>query len=358
MSIGWGLDAPSASNKNNWGWFTDNDRKRFYWFLQYIYDNASVTPIDEIVLLGDIFDNWVFPHDVKPPTFAEIVKAPQSNDIRALLNRLSEKTSVLFLPGNHDMTLSRAELSSVLPKVTFARNGTSDPIYVAGRILGEHGNADALFCAPDPLRPNELPLGYFISRIAATAVRDTGGTSPDLAEVIFELIKLVENKEEVAESVFDAICARAKVPQTAKILMPDDLWGGAEVSVQDVREKYANLFNEFVKRKGVVDAVRAIAAESGDLEPVAALRHIQYGAKLVFMGHTHNETVKPLHEMLYQDATYVNSGCWCNNKELATWIDVTTTDDKFIVSVNSCTRVPKDGTAPTIGTVNAFEVRR
>jgi hypothetical protein len=123
--------------------------------------------------------------------------------------QISQTTDILFLPGNHDMTLTHAELMSVLPRVGYGGQGKDKPMYGAGRILGEHGNAIALFCSPDPQHPDFLPLGYFISRLAATAQRETGSYNPSFTDIVSELSHML-GREDLAQGVFDAICRKSR----------------------------------------------------------------------------------------------------------------------------------------------------
>jgi UDP-2,3-diacylglucosamine pyrophosphatase LpxH len=345
MSAGLGLNPDGG--KHSWEWFTDRDCRRLCWVLDTLIDAPAVPPIDEIVLLGDIFDNWIFPHDMKPPVFADIVKSPHISGVLSRLNQISQSTDILFLPGNHDMTLTHAELMSVLPRVGYGGQGKDKPMYGAGRISGEHGNATALFCSPDPKHQSSLPLGYFISRLAASADRDTGSHTPSVTDIVRELGHMLV-KEQIAQGVFDAICAKAGVSQDAEILMPDDLWGGAPVKVGQIRDAYKDLVEEYEYRNGVIDAGLAIPAELGNLAPVADARILRFNSKLVLMGHTHRATVQQHQSFPMGRSAYVNSGCWCNNTEKATWVDVNKTDHSYEVSLMGCSLMPPDGSAPTV----------
>jgi UDP-2,3-diacylglucosamine pyrophosphatase LpxH len=343
MSAGIGLG--TAAGKHPWEWFTVKDRDRLCWFIEQLLERPSHSKVDELVLLGDIFDNWVFPHDVKPPTFAQIVKSSHIRGVLELLDRLSESTAVLFIPGNHDMTLTHAELMSVLPRVGYGGQGKDTPMFGAGRLLAEHGNAAALFCAPDPQHPNYLPLGYFISRLAATADRETGSHSPSVSDIVREFGHMLA-KEKLAVGVFDAICHKAGVSGDATILMPEDLWGGEPVTVAAVRDSYKDLQAEYERRHGLIQTALAIPSELGELSLVADTLFIRHGAKLVLMGHTHHAVVKQ-HVLPTGRVAYVNTGAWCNDTSKATWVEVEKTQRSYSVAVMSCQRAP-DGGALTV----------
>jgi UDP-2,3-diacylglucosamine pyrophosphatase LpxH len=349
MSAGLGLVA--SDGRHPWEWFTERDCRRLCWFLAHLKEpTPSQPPIDELVLLGDIFDNWVFPHDVKPPTFKAILASEHIRPAITLLNELSTTTDILFLPGNHDLTLSHVDLMSALPRIGFGGQGKDRPMYGGGRVLGEHGNAVALFCSPDPLRQDGLPLGYFISRMAATADRDTGSHAISTTDVIRELAQFLGHGK-LARDVFEAICAKAHVSRQDRVLMPDDLWGGQTVRVGDIGDMYQSLLGEYEHRNGAIETAMAIPAELGDLVPVADARFVRFGSKLVLMGHTHKVALVPQTLPLLGQVAYVNTGSWCNNTEKATWVEVEKTDRTYAVSVMSCSRMPSDSSPPTVAPV-------
>jgi UDP-2,3-diacylglucosamine pyrophosphatase LpxH len=238
----------------------------------------------------------------------------------AALASLSAKLPVIYLPGNHDYSLDPGLLQEVLPRVTFGGRGTDTPYYTNGRLRAEHGNAHGMFCSMDPARPESLPLGYFISRLAATAARNTGDNHPNLAAVLKDLQSEL-GKDTVAQIVLEAVAHRAGVGDDTPILMPDDLWGGRPTTLAEVRALYADLFREFERRHGLLDTILAIPAEVGNLEAVADTYFPRGGVTAVIMGHTH-EPVATVDTLLWMGRmVYVNAGCWCNAVPRATWVE-------------------------------------
>jgi hypothetical protein len=334
MSAGLGLTA--ADGQYPWEWFTNADLARLEWFLQYLYDSHATEPIDDIVLLGDVFDNWVFPHDMKPPTLGSVIQSSRLEPIYGKINALTNQCGVLFMPGNHDYTLTHSQLMSVLPRVGFGGRGVDCPQFGSGQMLSEHGNGKALFCSPDPKRVDELPLGYFISRIAATATRKTGNHDPS-KKLIENVLKHELGKEKIAEIVVDVVAKMAGLDDASEIVMPDDLWCGKNVTIGAVKKTYADLFTEFDSRYGAVGVAMGIAAECGDLAPIADTYLLRSAIRLVVMGHTHCATAQQHHVL--RNTAYVNSGCWCGNATKAGWVDVRKENNgQYAVSVNGVSK--------------------
>jgi UDP-2,3-diacylglucosamine pyrophosphatase LpxH len=65
----------SETHKYEWDWLSENETKNFESFIRFLRTVYSEN-IREIILLGDIFDNWVFPHDLVPPTMDESPTTP------------------------------------------------------------------------------------------------------------------------------------------------------------------------------------------------------------------------------------------------------------------------------------------
>jgi UDP-2,3-diacylglucosamine pyrophosphatase LpxH len=320
ISAGLGLKA-DADNRYPWEWLRDDTQDRLLAFLKWIglrkTDNAvpNFGKIDEIIMLGDMFDNWVFPHNIKPPTFSELMHTSNASRFIDEINTISQSIPITYIPGNHDMTVTQNILNSFLPKVslgTLTYRNSSDSLWA------EHGHSWGLFNAPDPKRRDNLPLGYFVSRIVATSDRDKGGHTPTLKQIFMELDDMIKKDEKIPEIVFDAVCEKAGVNKNDVIKMPDDLWNGEIIKIKDIRNTYKNLMKEFKKRTGIVKTTLAVPSEMNNLS-IAATNLFFKGVKVVIMGHTHgpakeNNPPSPL--------AYLNSGCWCSRAQKAAWIEV------------------------------------
>lgn len=341
VSGGIGLDPDPG--KFPYEWCTRMDMARLVAFLKWV---ASRGEVQELVLLGDVFDNWTFPVDMKPPTLEWIVSSEHARPVVKAINAVAEVMPVVYMPGNHDITMTPQILSVWMPKVVFGGPGTEDSFFASSRLRGEHGHAHALFCSGDPAHDEGLPLGYFISRLAATSDRDTGGHSITRQQIVRDILDTVE-KDDLGRGVLDAICSRAGLCDDTVIAMPDDIWNGATLTVRDVGHLYAGLFTQWEKRHGVVAAVLAITAELNELEACAMPMFARGGTNAVVMGHTHRAMAHEHVIPFLGTAAYVNAGCWSNNTPTATWIEQVKDEEdgrkRTSLKVMGCLGVDEEG---------------
>ncbi|GAB61973.1 MAG: hypothetical protein DWB56_02185 [Candidatus Jettenia sp.] len=102
-------------------WLSPSRTKMLEDFLRYL---ATVKDIEEIVLLGDIMDNWVYPVYEIPPTFEEIIESPDNKHVFAALKDLAARKKVIYMPGNHDMLITKECVDEKFPGITFDGNIT------------------------------------------------------------------------------------------------------------------------------------------------------------------------------------------------------------------------------------------
>ena len=89
-----------------WDWYNPKtDGAQLSSFLKYLEQRQKKNDdIKELVLLGDVFDLWVCPHDQKPHTFEEIIEAQR--DIVKDIKALTKTVPVIYVNGNHDFRVS------------------------------------------------------------------------------------------------------------------------------------------------------------------------------------------------------------------------------------------------------------
>jgi len=345
--IGAGLGVTAGGdNAHAWEWLSPSDHQRLGAFIKWV--TARAGEIDEVVLVGDIFDNWIFPHDIEPPTLPELLQSAYAKPLVDALDRLSNTISTTLLLGNHDQSLTAEVLSQVLPRVAFAGNKA----LAWGKVRAEHGHAYGLFNAPDPLRTDSLPLGYFISRVVATADRNVGTHTPSVSQVVREFGELVARREDLPQGVFDAVCARAGVGPETEILMPADLWGGETTTVRFVRDTYKNLYDEWKSRNGAARAIIAISAELNDLSLVANTIQIPDGPRAMVMGHTHIPASQRHSLPVLGHWVYVNSGSWCRTQH-ASWVEAEDASGALNLTVWGCAGFDANGQPQGLGPLMA-----
>lgn len=153
------------------------NKKRLIGFLEQVRESGDV---DELVIAGDFLDGWFLPGAFIPgeswSDFYGKVAANCADVIRAFQSVIDAGVKVVYIPGNHDMTLEEDVIAVIFPGMEQARDTNGLGAYRTGarnEVRIEHGHRFNLFCAPDPLSnggTSILPPGYFFTRIAVTWV--------------------------------------------------------------------------------------------------------------------------------------------------------------------------------------------
>jgi len=148
-------------------------------------ERLVVSNIDELVIVGDLLDEWFVPLSYPPITDLEafFTKVADNNaSIMAAFEKVIQSgVKVFYVPGNHDLLLEAETLSKLIPGIIQARDVDGLGKYRTGEryeIVIEHGHRYDSFCSPDTLSnkeitgdyPSFLPPGYFFTRIASSFV--------------------------------------------------------------------------------------------------------------------------------------------------------------------------------------------
>lgn len=252
---------------------------------------------DELVLVGDTFDQWLCPIDVRPPTVHEIVEAPYNRPVMAALRALAGRNvQVVYIPGNRDMHVTAADVEQAIPGCRFAADGIDEP-----GLRVEHGHRRCMFNGPDP-KARPYPLGYYLTRLSATSGARSGKRPPTLQTILHDLggaATVIAKPGRLGEAIVDALMttldqARAPVRRDEDVLMPaaDD----APVKVGAIGPTYGNLYYDWKERWG--DPFGAVERE---LEPWYGLPWPP--EQVVIHGHTHDH--------VGGNRSYLNLGEWC-----------------------------------------------
>jgi len=190
-------DDKSMSAPYPYGWFKNNIPV----LTEFLDDQLNAPDVKEVVILGDLFDTWVLPANYDPLTsFTNICSNPANKTVINKLKALAATPDVklAYVPGNHDMGMDaggiliiKKFMQTTFPGIRFFCSSTAPwGIYAVGTLAAEHGNRYCLFNAPDMWTAKDtfLPLGYFISRIVAYKVLQTG-TSENYYDILEELDK-------------------------------------------------------------------------------------------------------------------------------------------------------------------------
>lgn len=305
--------------------------------LDYVIQNAAV--IKELILMGDVVDFWTYPAD-PVPTFNTIIQA--NPNIFGSNGKLSQVLTALqgqvtYVRGNHDLTITQADLNLIQNPQGYKIKLSADDIYYPlgstnKKIVCTHGHLYTMFNAPytsanNPIAP--IPLGQFITRAVAykrsrelapgqtvAQLQDSGDPGaweifPSLVnQVIVELSKFqssqyVTNPTSLAQTLLNTIADATGIPKTLPIQLPNN----QVCTFNQANQIYANLFSEWIAKYGVLPACKsAIADLNGTyIAWFAQKLAFEVGAELVVMGHTHHPTLGLVSSLVQ----YVNTGFNC-----------------------------------------------
>jgi len=285
-----------ASNPNApYSWFVPQAAQATIKTLNAVAAEPQVT---NLVLLGDILDLWLYPADQIPWTPAQITAA-NPDLFAALRNCVQRVPNVYYANGNHDMTLTLADLP---PGIKPLPDGGIYPGWHC-----EHGNSVDMFNAPDNTGDRTIggySLGYFITRIAASA--------PNRQELRAELADSLSSPSrtegaDLVRLVIVLAAASSNIPVTTRLRFAEPELD-MKYTIQDIYEGnyYAQLVPTWQARWGKDYRYTLLTGlAKGGLDWYA--RKLLTGSnppKLVVFGHTHFAELE-------ERSRYANSGCGC-----------------------------------------------
>ena len=327
-------------------WLNKAEADSFASFLCYLKERDD---LEEVVLLGDLLDDWVHPIDQKPPTFMEVINAPQNQGIVNELKALCANPSinVLYIPGNHHMFVKESFICKCFPGIVFGGQANNNAIFTTGRIHAEHGSSFAMFNAPDPTNDprRRIPLGYYISRVVATKATRTGVQKRSYATYIDDFFETI-GPERLAESVWEAVLEEANIRPTEDIIMQDSYGNDYTVTQNEIRTRYANLYDQWKERVGTGMAIKAIMAEIGYLGDLEDNLYKKGNARIVVFVHSHDYELD-IDKWFVDDRIYANCGTWTGDGKPSTWVE--TKHDKFNKIYTVCVKKWEDNRPIVIG---------
>jgi UDP-2,3-diacylglucosamine pyrophosphatase LpxH len=316
------------------------------------YIKADKESVRELVLLGDLFDQWMDPPEALPPDFQAIIKANprifgglfNGKQVAGALMEVLDalEGNVAYLNGNHDMYIAPADIAALkspggyTPRVI---NGFFyEPEECNSRLLCTHGHPYSMFSAPDlvsyPTGFPGLPLGYFVTRLSTLwSARHFTPEQPNIAymknggnphglnfidkalEGIIDAV--VKEKGDLADLMIDAF-QDATNRETRYFLMPDN----SKVAIPQLLTIYKGLFKQYPQSTGIPaqyflkkDGETRLAA-LGECDILNTLdsfaRNLAKDYRVVVMGHTHTPIDKYERFICpFRKSLYSNSGFNC-----------------------------------------------
>jgi UDP-2,3-diacylglucosamine pyrophosphatase LpxH len=174
----------ARANADHYCWFGKN-AAALNDFLDYVVDGNRVR---QLVILGDLFDEWLIPYTVAPfdssldvhssygycmSVAANPVNSTIFDKLKAIA--LNPDIELIYVRGNHDMLVTQETLEEIIPNVTWSGDvsglGKYSPV---SEMIMEHGHRYDFFNCPQPLvnTGHMLPPGYFVSRLYAQGLME------------------------------------------------------------------------------------------------------------------------------------------------------------------------------------------
>lgn len=300
--------------------------------------------VGEVVILGDLVDQWVVPMKNTPNTFTDVLTAGDNAAIVAALQRLcvNPDLKVTYVTGNHDMLSFEAEnkatLKAVFPGLRIISGAPGMGAYTKNKVIwAEHGHRYTMFNAPDRWshRGSHLPLGYFISRMAATKSVASGHvvTTPDLLDRFVKAPGRLSSTEGAINDafiigVFDAIALWCGVWPWDKFTMNDLDDFLTDPCALRTSLIYDQIYSRWPFRQDRVPPIVAVWDDIGHLssaaniifEMPAYLRDkYPFTPRIILFGHTHQAAFQ--YHAGKVDTIYANTGTWIDKKPM-TWVEI------------------------------------
>ncbi|MBW2589600.1 MAG: metallophosphoesterase [Deltaproteobacteria bacterium] len=306
-----------------WDWLSAKETKNFVAFLNFLRTKYP-EKIGEIVFIGDIFDNWVFPHDQDPPTMEELIAQPKNKDVVKALNDLASNYPVFYVPGNHDMHATREFMSEHFEKITYCPEQ-----FVDGRQLAEHGHRYALFNAPPYFSEHfyGLPLGYFISRVEATRKGKTNKGGRNYRTYLDDFLEVLGSAT-LPQCVLEAVLEETGLGDDAEFKVKTKSGDLVTISAAQVKQRYKDLYDDWPEK--VVSTPRAVFAELDRLAPIADKLCKNGKHKVCIFGHSHKAEIDK-DTWFVDDRIYANTGYWCGSQCTFVETDKLETENAYLV---------------------------
>lgn len=338
----------------NYSWLVDHTAD----LAQFLDEVNTRGDVAELVILGDLLDDWVSPVKDSPQGFGDILSASNNAGIVAALQAVSRNPNieVTYVTGNHDMlsfeSENKAAIAASFPGLNIVSDAPGLGAYMKDDVIwAEHGHRYCLFNAPDTWsRPgSHLPMGYFISRLAADKAVSTGEvtTTPDLLDLFVKspaerqaylnrLSGLPAESGEVGGAlddaaiiaVFNAIALWSENWPWDRFTMAGLDGYDTNPSVEEVAFTYDTIFSGWPTRQNIVSQVEAVWNDLGSLSSAANLifempdslkDKYPFKPRIILFGHTHQAAFQ-FHSGDV-DTLYANTGTWIDSKPM-TWVEI------------------------------------
>lgn len=335
-------------------------------YLESFLEKIRTSPnIKELVLAGDVFDEWFVPANVNTYQgkdqldFIQRIARTNKGVIDAFNKVIQEgKIKVVYVPGNHDLGILAANVESILPGIVQVRDnvqglGTYSPDWLP-ELAVEHAHRYNFYCAPDPISNRAIapgsimPPGYFFTRLATlhvvqncSSLNDTipeitqyqsSNPSQSLAYVYWKVWKTllttfpIKNKfnEKILITNIDGFTANYSVND----IIPYQLTPGGEIMMNLSK----NVQDTWIERQALnkvpvaIPAAQAMAngsksSESDDQAKIQYFMNTNSNKRIVVFGHTHEPKIIASENHKGLKSVYANTGTWIDHNPLGKIMD-------------------------------------
>lgn len=321
--------------------------------------------VAELVILGDMLDDWVETVENTPNTFQGILAASNNAAVVAALRAICQNPgiSVTYVVGNHDLlafeAANKAVITNAIPGLNVVSAAPGLGAYAKNNLIwAEHGHRYCLFNAPDIWsRTNgHLPLGYFISRIAASksAREHKVYTTMDALDTLIKSPgsyytppagqENVVFSDQFINALFDvfALVWGGYWPWDTFTMAGLDQFA-SNPSVLSIGNTYDGIYSNWPSRMDAVNQYEAVFNEIGSLASAANLlfempdrirTNYPFTPRIVLFGHTHEAAFS--YHCGATNTIYANTGTWIDGKP-RTWVEIAIshagTNDSYTVAL-------------------------
>jgi len=324
------------------------NKQAFVDFLTMLKDAPRVA---EIVIAGDMFDEWFLPMDYVMPSLLSDFHDRIVQNNKAIMDMINEtiregKIKVTYISGNHDLLFSESDVQRIFPGINQVREDVQGlGTYVTGdrsEIAIEHGHRYNFFCSPDmfsnrDITNNEtsvLPPGYFFTRIATSSVIEGHPKTTNT----FEQLKPDKDDEDQMnyfyyQQIWKALMTQLPVSESfsdktiktntdgyTDTYAINDLLPRQEAGLPIDMILYSGIVENWEERQeknGVpikLSAKQAIVGAASnaltDLQAKIQYFDVDASKKIVVFGHTHEAKIIAFRNLEGKKVVYANSGAW------------------------------------------------
>ena len=316
-------------------------------FINQVNEREDVA---ELVILGDMLDDWVETIENNPHTFYDILVSTNNAEVVAALRSICQNPNitVTYVVGNHDLlafeAANQTSITNIIPGLHIIADSPGLGAYTKNNVIwAEHGHRYCMFNAPDIWsRTNgHLPLGYFISRIAATksAREHKVYTTMDALDTFIKSPGSFytppagqENmmfNDEFINALFDVfalVWGGCLLSDTFTMDELDDFTNNP--SIFSIGDTFDGIYSNWPGRMDIVDQPDAVLNEIGHLSSAATMlfempdrikTNYPFTPRIVLFGHTHEAAF--LYHCGTVNSIYANTGTWVDGKP-RTWVEI------------------------------------